>query len=293
MLLGSLALGVALASCSSEDPQANNEPPAPRAKHVLFLGLDGTRPDALQKAHTPALDRLASEGAWTFTARTQQKAPTKSAPGWASILSGVDADKHNMVANEGFENRNRQYPSFLWRAQQAGLPVFLAPAWIGILQLTEGEKLQKSQWGPDAMVTQFVIDALQTQDYRAFFIHFDAVDHAGHASGFSPDNPDYIQAIEGIDAQIQRLLDAVEQRPTYTQEDWLIAASTDHGGEGLDHGAQDAVNQTIWMILRGPGIQKGQLPEAIQMDIHPTVLRFLDIPITDEMGLDGHVIGFP
>jgi hypothetical protein len=29
------------------------------------------------------------------------------------------------------------------------------------------------------------------------------------------------------------------------------------------------------------------------VDVHPTVLRFLGVPITSEMGLDGSVIGLP
>jgi len=289
--LGLLALA-ALISCSSENPPADRTPvPPPRTKQVLFLGIDGARPDAIQKAHTPALDRLAAEGAWTYTAQTQQKAPTKSAPGWASILAGVDADKHLMVANEGYEKRDTRYPSFLGRAQQAGLPVFLSSAWIGIVQLTEGEQLKSSNWAPDGLATKLMVEALQSSDYRVFFIHYDSVDITGHTSGFSPDNPAYLQAIEKVDAQIQTLLDTLRQRPTYAQEDWLIAASTDHGGEGLDHGPQDAANQTIWMILHGPGVQKGQLPQARQVDVHPTVLRFLGIPSTTEMHLDGSVIG--
>jgi predicted AlkP superfamily pyrophosphatase or phosphodiesterase len=293
LYLSLLALG-ALASCSSEDPPAlKATPPAPKAKQVLFIGLDGARPDAVQKAHTPALDRLAAEGAWTYAARTQQKAPTKSAPGWQSILAGVDADKHLMVANDGYEKRDTRYPSFLWRAQQAGFPVFLAPAWIGIIQLTESEQLKKSQWAPDGLATKFTVEALKSSDYRVFFIHYDAIDITGHTSGFSQDNPAYIQAIEKVDVQIQTLLDTIQQRPTYAQEDWLIAATTDHGGEGLDHGPQDDANQTIWMMLHGPGVQKGQLPQARQVDVHPTVLRFLGVPITSEMGLDGSVIGLP
>jgi predicted AlkP superfamily pyrophosphatase or phosphodiesterase len=290
----SLVVGfiVNIVACSGQSSSPSSSPPTTtRAKYALVIGIDGARPDAVQKANTPALDQLAATGASTFQATTQLKAPTLSAPGWASILTGVDADKHLMVANEGFENRNQQYPSFLWRAQHAGKPVFLAPAWIGILQLTESEKLEHTAWGGDPLVTKLMTESLQTSDNRVFFIHYDAVDHAGHATGFSPDNPEYIQAIEGVDSQLVSLVQTIHERPNYDQEDWLIVATTDHGGEGTSHGAQNAVNQTIWVILNGPDIQKGTLPQASQMDIHPTLLHHMDIPYSDADGLDGHVIG--
>lgn len=288
-----LLAALLLAGCSSGSSEAPASTPAPatsKPRMLFFIGIDGCRPDALQKAQAPALKQLAAEGASTFQAKTQMKADTLSAPGWTSILTGVDADKHKIVANLGFESRDKAYPTFLSRAQQAGLPVFLAPAWLGISKITEPDGLAKTVKGNDEQVTSATHDALLSGDYRVFFIHYDAVDHEGHESGFSPDNEAYVKAIEGVDARVQTLLDAVRQRPSYPDEDWLIAAATDHGGEGTDHGPRTPVNQTVWQIYRGPGVVPGLIPEATQMDVHPTVLRFLGVPVPTDAGLDGHVI---
>ena len=37
---------------------------------VLLCSLDGVRPDAIQAANTPTIDRLVNEGAFTWRART-------------------------------------------------------------------------------------------------------------------------------------------------------------------------------------------------------------------------------
>jgi len=69
-------------------------------RHVLILGVDGCRSDALQAADAPNLKALAASGTVTYTAYaggvlgTPAQQPTVSAPGWASDLTGVWVDKH-------------------------------------------------------------------------------------------------------------------------------------------------------------------------------------------------------
>src|SRR5262245_6372956 len=58
----------------------------PKAKKVLFIGLDGTRFDAIEKAKTPNLDALIKEGIYSDTCLIlgdrYQKNDTVSGPGW-------------------------------------------------------------------------------------------------------------------------------------------------------------------------------------------------------------------
>ena len=54
-----------------------------------------------------------------------------------------------------------------------------------------------------------------------------------------------IQAIEIIDGQVGRVLKAIEARSTRGDEEWLIAMTTDHGGEGTSHGALNDACRTI------------------------------------------------
>lgn len=44
------------------------------------------------------------------------------------------------------------------------------------------------------------------------------------------------------------ILNAIESRPTYAQEDWLIVITTDHGGIGTSHGGQTLEERNTWVV---------------------------------------------
>lgn len=62
-------------------------------RKVLFIGIDGCRPDAIEKADTPNIDRLVANG--VMSTNTSILGPrdcgneTISGPGWSSIFTGV------------------------------------------------------------------------------------------------------------------------------------------------------------------------------------------------------------
>src|SRR5690606_33630277 len=57
-----------------------------------------------------------------------------------------------------------------------------------------------------------------------YFIHADAV---GHKVGGV--DKKYVTAIEELDDFVGVIVEAVRNRPTYADEDWLIVVTTDHG----------------------------------------------------------------
>jgi len=73
-----------LAACVAVSPGA----PPPK---VLFIGVDGTRPDALALVHTPNLDALKTHGG--FSDRAVTHPVTHSAAFWSSLVTGVWGDK--------------------------------------------------------------------------------------------------------------------------------------------------------------------------------------------------------
>jgi predicted AlkP superfamily pyrophosphatase or phosphodiesterase len=285
--LRSLPLVLLLPACA---PEPDPAPATPR-KRALIIGIDGTRPDALQKASTPNIDEIFTGGASTYAARTQQKAPTKSSPGWASVLTGVDADKHGIFANYQYGERDFQYRTLFDRAtHELDLKVAVSTAWVGIVDLEEEGSTAHSLLGYDASVAEDMVAAIDQGAYDVHFIHFNNVDSTGHTSGFDPNNPKYIAAIETVDGLVGTLLDAVKRRPA--EESWLLAVTTDHGGEGTDHGAQDEACQTIFLAFKGEGITPGNIDGASHMDVQPTVLRFFGRSPDPAWDLDGKMDGF-
>src|SRR5690606_36391721 len=99
------------------------------------------------------------------------------------------------------------------------------------------------------------IQALREDDPTDLFVYFHQTDSAGHSLGFGPDRPSYIRAIENVDRHVGRLIEALQARPTYANEDWLICVCTDHGGLGTRHdsGHKDPEILNVVQIYSGVG----------------------------------------
>jgi arylsulfatase A-like enzyme len=85
------------------------------------------------------------------------------------------------------------------------------------------------------------------------FVHFPAVDSAGHSKGWG--SPDQLEAIAVADAALKRVLDAY--RANGTLGETMIIVSADHGGAGRTHGPEDIRSRTIPWICVGPGVRHG------------------------------------
>ncbi|MCC6527898.1 MAG: alkaline phosphatase [Polyangiaceae bacterium] len=285
----SIALLAACAGADDSTPEPSSGAPARR---VLVVGIDGARADAVVAADTPTLDRLAAEGAYSFQASTQLTAVAVSSPGWASVLTGVEADKHGTLDNATASGPSAAYPTLLARARSdVGARTQVVANWLGLLTLVEDEAEGPAIWYPsDTTVTARTLELIVGGARDVYFAHFDDVDHAGHTYGFGPGVPEYIAAIEEKDAELGELVAAIEAR---TDEEWLVLVTSDHGGEGTDHGAQNAANQTVFLVAWGAGVVPGELVAATHMDTAPTALAFLGLEISPAWDLDGEVVGLP
>ena len=97
-----------------------------------------------------------------------------------------------------------------------------------------------------------------------------------------------------VDAIVQRVLTTIEARPTRQDEEWLIVVTADHGGNSFDlqHGDLNEECRVIFLIFSGDGIKKGEIPpdcetQVSHMDVFPSVMEYLNIPIKEEWDLDG------
>ena len=82
------------------------------ASRVLVIGIDGVRLDVLRSVSTPHIDALAAEG-FLAPVRIDDATPTWSGPCWATIATGVSADKHGIMHNVFTGHRLADHPDFL------------------------------------------------------------------------------------------------------------------------------------------------------------------------------------
>jgi len=67
---------------------------ATQAEYVLLIVLEGVGAQAVHSGFMPVLNRLGTEGAVTWTAKSVS--PSLTVPSMASLLTGISVDKHRI-----------------------------------------------------------------------------------------------------------------------------------------------------------------------------------------------------
>lgn len=301
LLCAFLSVLPGLVSCGSESITDRQETgPGTVSKHVLVIGIDGLRPDALIAADTPVLDELIGNGTVTYDAYaggelgTETQQATSSGPGWSSILTGVWVDKHNVPDNRFSDPRFDQFPSFFTRIREVRPGAFLSSIvhWSPINEHIVQDADVEIEVGSDSEVAVEAAAHLQIEDPDALFLQFDDVDHAGHSYFFSPFSPRYLEAVHEADTQIGTVIQALEARPGIEDEDWLIVVTTDHGGFLTGHGSQLPQVRTIFMIVSGKAALRGEhSPGPGMVAVPETALQHLGIPVDPAWGWEAGAFG--
>jgi len=238
---------------------------ATQPRKVLVIGIDGTRSDALQAANTPNLDGLLPHAFYTFD--SWHLDITVSGPSWSSIMTGVYHQKHGVTNNSYSGSNYNEFPYFPTRAKEykPNLYCVQIAEWAPMSDDVYNDGWNLKLKVPDGQGTpteNAAVTQLANPNLDVLFVYFDAVDLAGHASGFNPSNPAYISAIENVDGHIGGVLNALYSRPNYANEDWLILITTDHGGIGTGHGGNTNQERRIWWIASGNNVTPRQLVNA-------------------------------
>jgi len=232
-------------------------------KKVLIIGIDGCRADALELANTPTIDNLIANGVYSPDALNDDI--TISGPGWSAILCGVWSDKHLSVDNSFAGTDYINYPPLFKRIEDfdANLHTVSICNWNPINDyIVQDYADYKLNVSSDLEVSNEAISYVSSNNPDMIFLHFDDVDHAGHAHGFSPNVTQYISAIEGVDNLITPIMQSITLRPNYANEDWLVLITTDHGGLGTSHGGNSIEEQNVFVIANGNTITQ----EVIRKD---------------------------
>lgn len=233
-------------------------------RKVLFIGIDGCRWDAIEAADCPALDGLLPNAIMSSNALTEYQ--TWSGTGWSNMLTGVWHTQHGVIDNSFSGANFTEHPDFISRIEDSNSDlnttaiVHWGPLCTNIIQNIDNEIIV----GTDLEVKNSAVDELTSSDPDVLFIAFDDVDHAGHSYGFSPTISNYIDAIETTDGYIAEVIAALENRPNFSSEDWLIIVTTDHGGTLDGHGGGTLEERSIFTVYNNPNftqqiIERGEL----------------------------------
>lgn len=257
---------------------------------VLLCSLDGVRPDAIHAAHTPTIDRLAREGAHTWTARTTM--PSSTLPCHTSMLRGVDTPRHGITSNT-FHPLVRPVPSLIEAASDQGRSAGFFYNWEPLRDLAAPGKLAVSLMHSDCKsaegdrhVAEMAEMYLNRLDLDLLFVYFGWPDECAHRTGWM--SAPYLEAVSNADACLGRLLAAIERRGWAAETTTLVLS--DHGGHERTHGTDRDEDMLIPWVLHGPGVRSGhaiQTPVRIY-DTCVTLAHVLGLEPSQEW--DGRVI---
>lgn len=294
-LLAAVAACTAFGAGAASALDAGSAAGANGLTKTVVIGLDGTMLDQIKVADAPRLNQLIAEG--TSGESSIAGHPTISGPSWSTILTGVWNDKHGVQDNSFTGARYDQYPTAFTQIEKAN-PAFGTQSistWDGIATIA-GSGAPKADVvtttanagggaATDAATATAVADQIVSAGPDFIFTQLDQVDGAGHSAG--TDGPGYQKALTRVDAEVGKIVDAVDTRAKATGETWTILVTADHGHTPTGgHGGQTPAEATTFVIARGVGYAAGATDNRYTIaDITPTVLANLGVAVPDN--LDG------
>ncbi|MFI6011390.1 alkaline phosphatase family protein [Streptomyces sp. NPDC051243] len=291
---------------ASTAPGAHAVPTLPNGTSkdkVLVIGMDGLRHDRIDAANAPHLKAMMREGTYgTSLLYASPMAATSSGPGWSTISTGVWPDKHGVRDNTFAGKRYDRYPGFLARLAQLrpALATYAAVDWKPLDTegtVTPGADAKLVLDGDadgytrhDATIAADAETIIRDQNPDVLFVYFGQSDIVGHSSGAG--SQAYLDQIAVQDDYLGRLRAAIRARPSYATERWTVIVATDHGHlDAGGHGGSAIEERRTFVLATGPGIAAGARPlDTRLVDVVPTVLKQLGIPVDPAWGLDGKPI---
>ena len=198
------------------------------AEHVVVIGLDGCRPEAIQQAAGPVLKKLWQSGAWTWQAQTAQ--PSVTQVNFAGILTSCLPAGHGIQGKDWVHGGRPKVkvPTIFEVVAGQGLK---AAGFFGHEKLypseteVKGVHFEHSPYQAHA-VAPLAARYLKEQKPDFCFIYMGDLDGAGHTHGWL--SAEQLALMKNIDAALQIIVDTLRESGQW--EKTLLIITADHGG---------------------------------------------------------------
>lgn len=199
---------------------------------VLYIIADGIRGQSIQAIEVPNINGLLNHAIYSWVSLADEQA-TQPGTNWASLFTGVAKEKHGVIDNDFSTNNFDTYPLIYERIKQAdsttNIRVFTTSSVFKDNLTTDTDESQLV--ADDDAVKSAVVTALQAENVGFITAHFSNPDKVGSAVGYDVSKPAYREALVTFDAAVGDMLNALKERPTYQEENWLIVVTSSIGGE--------------------------------------------------------------
>ena len=254
------------------------------AKRVLFIGSDGMSAAVLRRSDVkaPTLRGLMARGAWSLKARTIL--PSSSAANWASMFqcSGPEQNGYNEwnsrkpIMPPAAVDANGRFPDIFYRfrAARPNAKIGYAYGWQGMPFVVDTNVCDFVVQTNAAQ--KVVLDWIRSAKPDLMAVVFSPPDGAGHKYGWR--SPEYLSAVEAVDADIGRVIAAYEEAGLLAET--LVVFTSDHGGIEKKHGGTTLDEMERPLFFAGPGVKRGyEIPwVTLCPDVGATIAYVLGIP---------------
>ena len=254
------------------------------AKRVLFIGSDGMSSAALRRADvkTPTIRSMMARGAWSLKARTIL--PSSSAANWASMFqcSGPEQNGYNEwnsrkpIMPPAAVDANGRFPDIFYRfrAARPNAKIGYAYGWQGMPFVVDTNVCDFVVQTNAAQ--KIVLDWIRSVKPDLMTVIFSPPDGAGHTCGWG--SPEYVKAVESVDADIGRVIAAYEEVGLLSET--FVVFTSDHGGIEKGHGGTTLDEMERPLFFVGPGVKRGyEIPwVTLCPDVGATIAHVLGVP---------------
>src|SRR5918911_1142529 len=178
---------------------------------VVFILIDGLRPDAIEAARSPILCALRHRGAATM--RAQSVMPSVTLPCHTSIFHSVPPARHGITSNQ-WTPLARPLPGLFDLAHAAGRRTAFFYNWEELRDLGRPGSLdlayfRNTSYQPDGdqITADEVVRVFAAGIPDFAFVYFGTVDTAGHYYGWMSDG--YLGQLATVDVALGTVLDAL------------------------------------------------------------------------------------
>jgi predicted AlkP superfamily pyrophosphatase or phosphodiesterase len=241
---------------------------------VVFIMIDGLRPDAIGMSSCPNLKALLTRSAYALNATSVM--PSITLPCHTSIFHSVPPSRHGIVSNT-WTPMARPLPGLIDLCKLAGRSSAMFYNWEPLRNINQPEALTLSffkdtsyQIDGDEIVSSEAARMIPLHKPDFAFVYLGTVDTMGHLASWMSD--EYFAQIARVDGCLGRVLDALPASAS-------IVLQADHGGHERTHGTDMREDMTIPWLAAGPNIKQGvalDVPVSL-LDTAPTLAHLLGI----------------
>lgn len=292
-------------------PPATSTPTPVLAKRTLLIDLDGVTYDAVRQGiasgQLPNLAKLKPQLAYSGgVVNDVSQQPNLDAPGWASLLTGTWASRHEIFAITASQKpavptlfaRTKASSTSLTGASVASVPLatlLTNDRTAGALDTLADCSKDAT---PDDCVTRNAVQMIGNGGYATIVAQYHSAEDVALNAGLA--SSQYAQTLAQLDAAVGTLVSETARNP---DSKWLVVVASSHGlnangrADGLPQVPQSAT--FLAMNQDGNNGQQGSMPAlpaavsglyayASIADVMPTMLAFLEkTPAGPDYAMDG------